>query len=222
MVTAAITVALRRADEMGDAIAARGGTGQISAAPSRPRWPDAVALLIVAAVSAVAIVSELLLGSTRSSSLAGPLAVGRGVGRRLAWRQCLCDVEAAEEHFVEVRLERLESGREAGPARRGNPRAAQHVEERGDVHALGRPVVEVGRAARRAPPGSPRRRPRSTALPSALPIQSSTVRTASGCREAELPAAAMPLVTLTRPAGPAGSNATPHRNGALAATCARL
>jgi energy-coupling factor transport system permease protein len=65
MVTAAITVALRRADEMGDAIAARGGTGQISAAPSRPRWPDAVALLIVAAVSAMAIVSELMLGSTR-------------------------------------------------------------------------------------------------------------------------------------------------------------
>lgn len=64
MVTAAITVALRRADEMGDAIAARGGTGQISAAPSRPRWPDAIALLIVAAMSAAAIVSELLLVST--------------------------------------------------------------------------------------------------------------------------------------------------------------
>jgi energy-coupling factor transport system permease protein len=65
LVTAAITVALRRADEMGDAIAARGGTGQISAAPSRPRWADAWALLIVAAVSAAAIVGELLLGSTR-------------------------------------------------------------------------------------------------------------------------------------------------------------
>ena len=33
----AITVALRRADEMGDAITARGGVGQISAAPSRPK-----------------------------------------------------------------------------------------------------------------------------------------------------------------------------------------
>ena len=65
MVTAAITVALRRADEMGDAIAARGGTGQISAAPSRPGWADAWTLLIVAAVSAAAIASELLLGSTR-------------------------------------------------------------------------------------------------------------------------------------------------------------
>lgn len=64
LVTAAITVALRRADEMGDAIAARGGTGQISAAPSRPRWPDAVALLIVVAVSAAAILSEQLLFST--------------------------------------------------------------------------------------------------------------------------------------------------------------
>jgi energy-coupling factor transport system permease protein len=61
MVTAAITVAQRRADEMGDAIAARGGTGQISAAPSRPRWPDAITLLIVVAASAAAIVSEQLL-----------------------------------------------------------------------------------------------------------------------------------------------------------------
>jgi len=64
MVTAAITVALRRADEMGDAIAARGGTGQISAAPSRPKWSDALALAIVAAMSAAAIVSELFLGAT--------------------------------------------------------------------------------------------------------------------------------------------------------------
>ena len=64
MVTAAIAVALRRADEMGDAIAARGGTGQISAAPSRPRWTDAVALLIVAAVSAAALANELLVVTT--------------------------------------------------------------------------------------------------------------------------------------------------------------
>lgn len=64
MLTAAITVALRRADEMGDAIAARGGTGQISAAPSRPGWADAWALLIVALVSVAAIASEVLIGST--------------------------------------------------------------------------------------------------------------------------------------------------------------
>lgn len=64
MLTAAITVALRRADEMGDAIAARGGTGQISAAPSRPGWADAWALLIVTLVSVAAIASEVLVGST--------------------------------------------------------------------------------------------------------------------------------------------------------------
>jgi energy-coupling factor transport system permease protein len=65
LITAAITVALRRADEMGDAIAARGGTGQISAAPSRPKWQDALALLIVFAVSAAAVVAEQWLGGTR-------------------------------------------------------------------------------------------------------------------------------------------------------------
>ena len=52
---AGITVALRRADEMGDAITARGGSGQISAAPSRPRRVDWVALAISAAVCALAL-----------------------------------------------------------------------------------------------------------------------------------------------------------------------
>ena len=37
LIAAAIIVALRRADEMGDAITARGGAGQISAAPSGPK-----------------------------------------------------------------------------------------------------------------------------------------------------------------------------------------
>lgn len=64
LLAAAITVALRRADEMGDAITARGGIGQISAAPSRPKWPDVVTLSLVAAVSAAAVASELLLIST--------------------------------------------------------------------------------------------------------------------------------------------------------------
>lgn len=64
MITAAITVALRRADEMGDAITARGGTGQISAAPSGPKLPDFVALFLVASVSAAALLSEILLVST--------------------------------------------------------------------------------------------------------------------------------------------------------------
>lgn len=59
LLAAGVTVALRRADEMGDAITARGGTGQISAAPSRPRRNDWVALSIVAAVSVLAIVLEV-------------------------------------------------------------------------------------------------------------------------------------------------------------------
>ncbi len=59
MLAAGITVALRRADEMGDAITARGGTGQISAAPSRPKKADWVALSILAVLAAVAIVVEV-------------------------------------------------------------------------------------------------------------------------------------------------------------------
>jgi len=59
MMAAGITVALRRADEMGDAIAARGGSGQISAAPSRPRRIDWVALAISAAVCGLALWIEL-------------------------------------------------------------------------------------------------------------------------------------------------------------------
>jgi energy-coupling factor transport system permease protein len=64
LIAAAITVALRRADEMGDAITARGGTGQISAVPSRPKWQDFAALAIVVAVGAAAIANEVLLFST--------------------------------------------------------------------------------------------------------------------------------------------------------------
>jgi len=59
LLAAGMTVALRRADEMGDAITARGGTGQISAAPSRPGRVDWVVLFIVAALCAVAIVLEM-------------------------------------------------------------------------------------------------------------------------------------------------------------------
>ena len=55
LLAAGITVTLRRADEMGDAITARGGTGQISAAPSRPRRIDWVALAITAVVCALAL-----------------------------------------------------------------------------------------------------------------------------------------------------------------------
>jgi energy-coupling factor transport system permease protein len=55
LITAALTVTLRRADEMGDAITARGGIGQISAAPPRPKLADWLALSIIAAVCAVSI-----------------------------------------------------------------------------------------------------------------------------------------------------------------------
>jgi energy-coupling factor transport system permease protein len=56
---AAITVALRRADEMGDAITARGGAGQISAAPSRPKRADWIAMAIVLVVCGAALALEL-------------------------------------------------------------------------------------------------------------------------------------------------------------------
>jgi energy-coupling factor transport system permease protein len=59
LLAAGVTVALRRADEMGDAITARGGTGQISAAPSRPAARDWLVLAIVAAVCATAILLEV-------------------------------------------------------------------------------------------------------------------------------------------------------------------
>jgi energy-coupling factor transport system permease protein len=64
LLAAAITVALRRADEMGDAITARGGAGQISAVPSRPKRIDWVALSIVVVVCAVALALELTLLGT--------------------------------------------------------------------------------------------------------------------------------------------------------------
>jgi energy-coupling factor transport system permease protein len=50
LLTAALTVTLRRADEMGDAITARGGIGQISAVPSRAKPADWLALSITVAV----------------------------------------------------------------------------------------------------------------------------------------------------------------------------
>jgi len=59
LLAAAITVALRRADEMGDAITARGGAGQLSALPSRPKWADAVALAIVLAMCGLSLYVEL-------------------------------------------------------------------------------------------------------------------------------------------------------------------
>lgn len=60
LISTALTVTLRRADEMGDAITARGGTGQISAYPSRPKRADWVALLMVAVVLGGALALELI------------------------------------------------------------------------------------------------------------------------------------------------------------------
>jgi energy-coupling factor transport system permease protein len=62
LITAALTVTLRRADEMGDAITARGGIGQISALPSRPKQADWIALAIIVAVCGVAVALEIPLG----------------------------------------------------------------------------------------------------------------------------------------------------------------
>ncbi len=59
LIAAALTVTLRRADEMGDAITARGGVGQISAAPARPGPADWAALGIVATVCGAALALEL-------------------------------------------------------------------------------------------------------------------------------------------------------------------
>ena len=55
LLTAALTVTLRRADEMGDAITARGGIGMISAMPARPKSADWFAMSITLVVCAAAI-----------------------------------------------------------------------------------------------------------------------------------------------------------------------
>lgn len=59
LLAAAVTVALRRGDEMGDAITARGGAGQISAAPSRPRSRDWIAFVVLVLVCGSALALEL-------------------------------------------------------------------------------------------------------------------------------------------------------------------
>ena len=65
LLAAAVTVTLRRGDEMGDAITARGGTGQISAAESTPARRDCIAMGIVVVVCALALTAELtVLGSS--------------------------------------------------------------------------------------------------------------------------------------------------------------
>jgi energy-coupling factor transporter transmembrane protein EcfT len=52
-----LAVSLRRATELGEAMEARGGFGTVSDTTSGPRWRDLVALVLVAGVVAVGIVS---------------------------------------------------------------------------------------------------------------------------------------------------------------------
>ncbi|BBY15256.1 energy-coupling factor transporter transmembrane component T family protein [Mycolicibacterium litorale] len=67
LLAAAVTVALRRADEMGDAITARGGTGQISAAPSGPKARDWITLAVIVVVCGAALAVELTVLPTSSA-----------------------------------------------------------------------------------------------------------------------------------------------------------
>ncbi|MEU4341440.1 energy-coupling factor transporter transmembrane protein EcfT [Nocardia sp. NPDC023852] len=61
ILTAAMAVCTRRAGELGEAITARGGTGQLTAYPSAPSHRDAIALAVVLAVCLGAIGLHLLL-----------------------------------------------------------------------------------------------------------------------------------------------------------------
>jgi energy-coupling factor transport system permease protein len=64
LLAAAIVVTLRRGDEMGDAITARGGIGQLSAAPGRAKLADWVTLAITAATGGAAVAIESMLHLT--------------------------------------------------------------------------------------------------------------------------------------------------------------
>ncbi|OBK40169.1 hypothetical protein A5659_11730 [Mycobacterium sp. 1165196.3] len=61
LMAAAIVVTLRRADEMGDAITARGGIGQLSASPARPRLADWLTLVIAVLVGGAGVAIETLM-----------------------------------------------------------------------------------------------------------------------------------------------------------------
>jgi energy-coupling factor transport system permease protein len=63
-----MTVALRRADEMGDAITARGGAGQIAAAPAGPKARDWIALAVIVVVCGAALAVELTLLPSSSAT----------------------------------------------------------------------------------------------------------------------------------------------------------
>ncbi len=61
LITASMSVSMRRAGELGEAITARGGTGQLTAYASRPGLRDAIALAIVGGVCAVSIAVFVIL-----------------------------------------------------------------------------------------------------------------------------------------------------------------
>lgn len=60
LMAASIVVTLRRGDEMGDAITARGGTGQLSASPARPKLADWLTLAIAVFAGGAAVAIETL------------------------------------------------------------------------------------------------------------------------------------------------------------------
>ncbi|MCV7412250.1 hypothetical protein AWC05_16675 [Mycobacterium florentinum] len=64
LLATAMVVTLRRADEMGDAITARGGAGQLAASPARPKPADWVTLALFVAAGAASVVLETMLHLT--------------------------------------------------------------------------------------------------------------------------------------------------------------
>jgi energy-coupling factor transport system permease protein len=64
LLATAMVVTLRRADEMGDAITARGGAGQLAASPARPKMADWVTLGLFVVAGAASVVLETMLHLT--------------------------------------------------------------------------------------------------------------------------------------------------------------
>ena len=150
------------------------------------------------------------------------LAARRGVGRFLSSLQGRRNIASAQEHLVEIRFEDLISGGEAGASRRIDARSVQHREERHNVDLLRGPVVEVHRLGR-PHCGNGAAMPAHVLVTfGRCPSKPAPGAPRQGAWTPELPAAAMPLVTVTRPLGPCGSIATPHRKTAWSATAARL
>jgi energy-coupling factor transport system permease protein len=64
LLATAMVVTLRRADEMGDAITARGGAGQLAASPARPKLADWMTLALFAAAGVASVALETMLHLT--------------------------------------------------------------------------------------------------------------------------------------------------------------